>query len=82
MKFLSVRQARDTLNQLIDQVAAHHYPVVIAGQRNNAVLIAQSDWESIQETLYLSNIPGLVESIQAAAQEPLEDCLNIQNLDW
>jgi antitoxin YefM len=82
MKFLSVREARDSLYQLIDQVAEHHHPIGISGKRNKVVLIAQADWDAIQETLYLSNIPGMVESIQNAAQEPLEDCIKIQDLDW
>jgi antitoxin YefM len=82
MECRSVRQARATLSQLIDEVAEHHKPVVIVGKRHHAVLIAQTDWDAIQETLDLNCVPGLVESIQNAAQEPFADCLKIQDLDW
>lgn len=44
MDFLSVRQARDKLYSLIDEVAENHNPVFIAGKRNEAVLIAKADW--------------------------------------
>lgn len=82
MDFLSVRQARDNLYKLVDEVAEHHNPVLIAGKRNNAVLLSKEDWDAIQETLYLNSIPGMVESIQQAAQEPIEECIKIEDFDW
>lgn len=68
--------------RLIDEVAEHHKPVVISGKRNNAILISQEDWDAIQETMYLSSIPGMTESIQKAATEPIEDCVALEELDW
>jgi len=38
------------------------------------VLISEEEWRGIQETLYLSSIPGVKESILAArASPPSED---------
>lgn len=82
MEYLSVRQARDNLYKLIDEVSEHHSPVLIAGKRNNVVLVSQEDWDAIQETIYLNSIPGMVQSIQSATQEPVEDCIDIKDLDW
>jgi prevent-host-death family protein len=80
--YLSVRQARDNLYKLIDEVSEHHNPVLIAGTRNNVVLVSQEDWDAIQETIYLNSIPNTVDSIQSAAQEPIEDCIDAKELDW
>ena len=77
-----MREARDNLYRLIDDVAEHHKPVVIAGKRNGAVLVSKEDWDAIQETLYLSSIPGMVESIKAGGSEPIEDCVPVEELDW
>jgi len=82
MERLSVSQARDSLYELVDEVAEHHQPVVIAGKRNNAVLISQEDWNAIQESLYLNSIPHLVESIQQVAQEPIEEYTELEDLEW
>lgn len=82
MDLLSVREARDKLYRLIDELAESHQPVVISGKRNNAVMISQEDWEAIQETLYLVSIPGMKESIQEAATEPIDQCIAIEDLDW
>ncbi|MFC2420498.1 MAG: type II toxin-antitoxin system Phd/YefM family antitoxin, partial [Treponema maltophilum] len=55
-------------------------PIIISGKRNNAVLISEEDWNSIQETLYLCSITGMRESILEASKEPLEE--SVKDLDW
>lgn len=64
--------ARSKLYQLLDEAAASHEPIKITGRRANGVLIAEDDWRSIQETLYLLSIPGMRESIRKGMKEPLE----------
>lgn len=71
MKTLTVTDARKRLYRLIDEVSESSQPVQIAGKRSNAVLLAEADWRSIQETLYLLSIPGMGESIRAGMEEPL-----------
>jgi len=68
---ISVTQARAKLYQLVDDAAANHEPVQIAGRRNSAVHVSEEDWRSIQETLYLLSIPGMRESIREGLSEPL-----------
>jgi antitoxin YefM len=64
----------------MDQAAESHQPIVIAGKRNNAVLVSAEDWEAIQETLFLLSIPGMRESIKAGMEEPIE--AGCKELDW
>jgi len=80
MPTLSATEARTKLYRLIDQTTLSHEPVVITGKRGNAVLISEEDWRSVQETLYLLNIPGMRESIRDGLATPIEDC--IEALDW
>ena len=82
MKPFTVREVRDNLYRLIDEVAENHQPIAIKGKRNDAVLISREDWEAIAETIYLNSIPGMVESIQAAAAEPISDGTPLSELDW
>jgi prevent-host-death family protein len=79
---MSVREARDNLYRLIDDVAEHHKPVIISGKRNDAILLSKEDWDAIQETLYLTSIPGMTESIRTAAAEPVDECVAVEDLDW
>lgn len=68
MKILNASEARANLFSLVEQVNKDHLPRFITSRQGDAVLLSKSDWESIQETLYLQSIPNLVESIRAAEQ--------------
>ena len=80
MPTLSATEARTKLYSLIDQASSTHEPILITGKRGNAVLISEDDWRSIQETIYLLNIPGMRESIREGLTTPLEECE--EELDW
>jgi prevent-host-death family protein len=74
MKTVSATSARSDLYRLIDGTVSDHEPVQITGKRGNAVLVGESDWRAIQETLHLLSIPGMRESIREGLEEPIEDC--------
>ena len=59
MTTVNVTEARANLYKLIDDASVSHEPVVITGKRGNAVLLAESDWNAINETLYLLSVPGM-----------------------
>jgi len=80
MTTISATQARSQLYRLIDEANVSHEPIQITGKRGNAVLLSESDWSSIQETLYLHSIPGMVDSIQEARKEGIEAAS--ESLDW
>ena len=80
MPTLSATEARSKLYRLIDQASISHEPIVITGKRGNAVLISEEDWRSIQETIYLLNIPGMRESIREGLATPIEDCT--EDIEW
>ena len=73
MSTLTASDARKTLYRLLDDTARDHEPILITGPRANAILIAEEDWNSIQETLFLLGIPGMRESIRQGMAEPLEE---------
>ena len=52
MSSLPVKDAQNNLQEIIDQVEQGK-PVIIRGDRGNAILLAKKDWSAIQETLYL-----------------------------
>ncbi len=67
---ISVTEARRRLFALVDEVGESHAPVEIHGKRGNAVLVSEDDWRAIQETLYLTSIPGMRESIMEGMAAP------------
>jgi antitoxin YefM len=58
MQSLSVSETRANLKSVLDRVVADRAPVAITRPKGEGVvMIAQSEWESIEETLYLLRSP-------------------------
>ena len=74
MTTLSASEARKRLFTLVDEVKETHEPVQIKGKRNSAILVSEDDWRAIKETLHLTSIPGMRESIKAGLDAPIEEC--------
>jgi antitoxin YefM len=74
MTTLSASEARKRLYNLVDEVKETHRPVQIVGKRSSAVLISEEDWKAIEETLYLTAMPGMRESIKKGLKTPIEKC--------
>ena len=45
-------------------------------------MIFEDDWNTIQETIYLNAIPGMVESIRKGMDTPIEDCVSEEDVKW
>lgn len=82
MQSFTIQEAQDKLSTLIDNVAQEHLPISISSDLNDAVLISKEDWDAIQETLYLNQIPNLVDSIKQSSQEPAGDYIRLEDLEW
>jgi len=80
MSTLTATEARKRLYTLVDDVAESHDPIQIVGKRNSAVLLSGEDWRAIQETLYLTSIPKMRDSIRKGLKTPVEECE--EELDW
>lgn len=68
MQTLSVSETRANLKAVLDRVVADKAPIAIARAKGEGVvMISQSEWDSIEETLYLLQSPAnakrLIESI-------------------
>lgn len=80
MTVITASEARANLYRLIDEVATTHEPLLITGTRNKAVLIAEDDWQAIQETLFLPSVHGIGASIREGMKTPLDQCS--EELNW
>ena len=64
MTTINITKARSQLYKLVSDVNVGFNPITIVNNKgNNAVLISEDDWKNIEETLFLSSIPGYVNNI-------------------
>ena len=80
MNSITVTDARNTPNKLIDKTIDSREPLLISGNEANAVLVSEEDWNAVNETLDLLSIQGMRESIIEGLQTPLEDC--DESIEW
>ena len=80
MNSITVTDARNTPNKLIDKTIDSREPLLISGNEANAVLLSAEDWNAVNETLDLLSIQGMRESIIEGLQTPLEDC--DESIEW
>ena len=64
MGTINITNARQNLFQLVADVNVGFNPITIVNNKGkNAVLISEDEWKNIEETLYLSSIPGLGDDV-------------------
>lgn len=64
MSTINITNARQNLFQLVAEVNVGFNPITIVNNKGkNAVLISEEEWKNIEETLYLSSIPGFVDNV-------------------
>ena len=64
MSTINITNARQNLFQLVAEVNVGFNPITIVNNKGkNAVLISEEEWKNIEETLYLTSLPGFVKDI-------------------
>lgn len=63
---------RDNLEEIIDKVNANNEPILIKSEKQNAVILSESEYNQIAETLYLQKSKANFDRINQA----------IENLDY
>ena len=76
----SISEEKANISKLINETNQNHIPIIITGKKNNAVLLSLDDWNSIQETLYLSSMPNVKKSIIEGLNTSLDEC--VKDYQW
>lgn len=81
MEVISPTNARKNLYGIIKHVVADNQPVEISSMKDeneSVVVISKSDWNAIQETMYLQNV-GVLDKIKQYEDEETEE---LGEIDW
>ena len=78
----NITKARKELYNLVENVNLYSEPILIVSKKGNAVLVSESDWNAMQETVYLNSIPGMVESMRTGLETSIEDCVPEEDVEW
>ncbi len=83
MNEVTANYFRQHLKKNVDQVIESHDVLHVTRRSGeDFVVLSAEDWHAIEETIYLNQVSGLVESIHRAAKEPIEKGTPLRELDW
>ncbi len=64
MKSIDITNANENLSKLISEINEDSNAITFINSKGkNAVLVSEDEWKNIEETLYLSSIPGFLDNI-------------------
>lgn len=73
---------REDMYNVLRQTILYNEPVNISTKDGNAVLISESEYRGLLETLYLNSDPELKEKLIDGKNTPLEDCIPENEVNW
>lgn len=82
MTTITITNARKNFFKIAEDCIKYNDPVNISTKNGNIVVMSEEEYRGLMETLYLSSIPGMKESLLEAKNTPLEECeeINIDDL--
>lgn len=78
----NITNFRKDIYELLEQTIKFNEPINISTKNGNAIVLSEEDYNNLMETLYISAIPKLKEDIIKGLKEPLEDCIDEDEVEW
>lgn len=82
MQNVNITNFRKNIYKMMESAIKYNEPINICTKNGNAVLISEEEYNGLMETLYIESIPGLKEEILEAANEPIEECIPEEEVEW
>jgi len=83
MNHINLKDPNPTLVDLIDKVnQSQEATLITIDEQKQAVLVSLEEWKGLQETLYLSSIPGVKDDLMEGKNTSWEDCVPLEKVEW
>lgn len=79
---MNITSFRKNIFSVFEQAIKFNQPVNVSTKDGNAVVISETDYRSLIETLYVSSVPGLKKQILAGMNEPLSESRPEDEVTW
>ena len=78
----NITNFRKNIFGLLEQTIKYNEPVNVSTKDGNAVIISESDYNSLLETLYLSSNPEMKSKIVEGLNTPIDQCIPEDQVQW
>lgn len=78
----NISNFRQNIFEYINQAIEFNDVVNVSTKNGNAVILSESDYNSLLETLYLSSNEKVRKEILEGKTAPLSDCVSADEVQW
>jgi PHD/YefM family antitoxin component YafN of YafNO toxin-antitoxin module len=82
MDTISATNFRKNIFSLLSETITYNTPLQVTTKEGSAVILSEEDYSALQETLFISSVPGLRDSITEGMNTPLDDCIAEETVEW
>ena len=83
MSITNVTALRKNLYGTVENVAQYNEPVTVTSKSGNVVILSESEYNAMMETLYLMSAPGVYEELVKAKKADSSEYVDYDpNEDW
>lgn len=78
----NITNFRQNIFEYMNQAIEYNDIINVNTKNGNAVILSESDYNSLLETLYLSSQTRVKEEILEGKNTPLSDCIPADEVEW
>lgn len=82
MTHINITNFRKNIYNLLEQTIKYNEPISISTKNGNAIILSEEDYNNLIATLEIERNKQLKEDIIEGMKEPLENCINEDEVDW
>jgi PHD/YefM family antitoxin component YafN of YafNO toxin-antitoxin module len=82
MTTVTATNFRKNIFSLLSETINYNTPLHVTTKEGSAVVLSEDDYYALQETLYISSVPGLRETIIEGMSETIEECVPLDLNEW
>lgn len=82
MTTTTITNFRQNVFEYIRSAIEHNDVIDVTTKDGCAIVMSKEDYDSLMETLYLTNIPGMTERLIEAKNTKPEDMVPLEEIEW
>jgi PHD/YefM family antitoxin component YafN of YafNO toxin-antitoxin module len=82
MHATTISRFREKCDDYFEQAIQYREPVTVTTKDGNAIVLSEEYYRGLLATLELTRDPRFLAELKEAMAEPLEDCINENEVEW
>jgi len=82
MQTMTATAMKESFDEILENIQADDEPIYVIGNEKVMVVVPEEYWKSVEETLFLSRDPRMVQKILEGINTPISECIPESEVDF